>query len=153
MKSPIILFRHPSLRIVSVPLLAVVLLACAGCGGFAVGDSGSSADNTQVLGSRAVPDGTITVRSENGIHLGEPTAFLIDTSPDYPALTKVEAGWTVGIEAPTVLVVADSAVSANRYRVVLDLPTSIPVGARVFVGLQLADGNRIESGIEDFILP
>lgn len=154
MDSPIINSRPSAFRIVTAHLLGILMLACAGCGGGGGSlSSGSPADNAQVLGSRSVPDGTITVRSENGIHPGESTAFLIDTSAGYPTITNVEAGWTVGIDPPNVLVVAGTPLSANRYRVVLNLPTTIPTGARVFVGLQLEDGNRIESGIEDFQLP
>lgn len=138
-----------------VLLLSLLLAACGGGGGGGAGSgsAGSPPPAQVALGSRAMPDGTVSVAVEGGIRAAASNTFLVSVPADYPAIAKVEAGWAVAGAPIVSLAAVTTARSPDCYAVSLDLPAAIPAGTRVFVRLTHVDGNVIESGIYDFLLP
>lgn len=150
------------MRIPHLIVATILVTSLVGCGGSSGDVSGSSGDGGvtvppvvagQILGSRNVPGGTITVSTAGPVQAGAANVFRLTLSPDMPTPTGVRAWIGIaydpaaeGIQATPV------ATTPGSYEITLTVPSPVTAGSHVWVRLSFADGSVVETGSEDFLL-
>jgi hypothetical protein len=140
----------------------VLALSLAGCGGSSApaGGSGDGSGNHdpgrstgQVLGTRGVPGGTITVSCDGPLQPGTSALFHLALSAGMPAPSSVQA-WIGVAYDPAAVGVAATPVAATpgTWDAAVTIPSPVTAGSHVWVRLTFADGSVVETGGEDFML-
>ncbi len=149
--------RIPAFAVPMGAALFALILPASGCGGGSSGpDGGSSTAGPpplNPLGSRAMPEGSISVALEGAIRAGQPATILVEVPAQYPGVARVDAllisDGQAGAPAN-----ATTPRSAGRYALQVPVASWPPAdSARVFVRLVHVSGDIVESGREDFVLP
>ena len=140
----------------------ILLVSLVGCGGSSGNGGASAAGGSvaappsvagQLLGSRNVPGGTITVSSDGPLQYGTANVFHLTLSPDMPVPTMVRAWIGIAYDSSADGIQATPAATVpGSYEVTVTLPSSVAAGSHVWVRLLFADGSVIETGSEDFLL-
>ena len=138
---------------------AILLVSVVGCGGSSGGSTGAGGVTAmpgvqgQMLGSRSVPGGTITVSTDGPVQPSAAKVFHLALSAGMPVPTGVRAWIGIaydpmaeGIQATPVATVPGS------YDVTVTVPSLVAAGSHVWVRLSFADGSVVETGSEDFPL-
>lgn len=143
-------------------VVATLLTAgLAGCGGSAGGDGSAAAAGAtppagahgQLLGSRSVPGGMVTVSSSGPLQPGSDNVFRLTLSLDMPTPSAV-AAW-IGIAydpAATGIPATPVATTPGSYDVAIPVPSPVAAASHVWVRLTFSDGSVVETGSEDFML-
>lgn len=138
---------------------ALLLVSVVGCGGSSGGTSVSGGVTAppsvpgQMLGSRSVPGGTITVSTAGSLQQGAANVFHLALSSGMPVPTGVRA-WIGTTYDPTAEGIPATPVATvpGSYDVTVTIPSPVAAGSHVWVRLSFADGSTVETGSEDFLL-
>lgn len=146
------LLRHP-IRTASA---AALILTLAGCGGG--GDGGSDAPagggpavpvTAVPLGSRSLPDCDIAVERVTASAPGTWT-FRVRLTPTSGAVASVAVRLGETYSASGYAAATQVVGQANVYEITRSRPDTPPPQIRAWVRITMANGNVLESGVDDF---
>ncbi len=142
--------------------IVVLVMSLAGCGDSSAPSAGSGQSSgngngapgpgtSQVLGTRGVPGGTITVSCDSALQPGANVVFHLALSAGMPAPSAVQA-WIGVAYDPAATGVAATPAATGVWDAAIVIPSSVTAGSHVWVRLTFADGSVVETGSEDFML-
>jgi hypothetical protein len=136
-------------------IIAAFLACLAGCNASSAGGNSTAQPGVhgQVLGTRGVPGGTVTVSTDGPLQPGAAAVFHLALSPDMPAPAAVRAWIGVAYDPTAAGIPATPVETApGSYEVAATVPSPVAAGSHVWIRLSFADGSVVETGSEDFPL-